>query len=197
MSHPSGGDGRATGRDQVHLAMAACGRNSKRPLTYVRGSVNSVRYRAARVSERLLPVLGGPQALGRRLGSLAALSHAVTQGLPKAALRETAQRIFSNPAEQKQLMRRIVPEATFKRRRDKLSAAESERTERLARVIAAAEYSWDDAEYSWDDREAARRFLTAPHPALGGKTPIDAAMTELSARQEEEILGKIFHGLPA
>jgi putative toxin-antitoxin system antitoxin component (TIGR02293 family) len=110
--------------------------------------------------------------------------------LPKAALRQTASRIFSSKLEQKQLMNRIVPEATFKRRRDRLSAAESERTERIARVVA-------DAEYVWVDRDDARRFLTSSHPSLGGKTPIDAAMTELGARQVEEILAKIFHGLPA
>lgn len=87
-------------------------------------------------------------------------------------------------------MNRIVPEATFKRRRDRLSAAESERTERMARVVATAEYVWDDP-------DEARRFLTTRHAALGGKRPIDAAMTELGARQVEEILGQIFHGLPA
>ena len=36
------------------------------------------------------------------------------------------------------MMQRIVPEATYKRRRDRLSHAESERTERLARVVAMA-----------------------------------------------------------
>ena len=87
-------------------------------------------------------------------------------------------------------MYRVVPEATFKRRRDRLSPAESERTERLARVIAAAEHVWDDP-------EQARRFLTTSHPALGGKTPLDAAMRELGARQTEELLAKIEYGLPA
>jgi putative toxin-antitoxin system antitoxin component (TIGR02293 family) len=135
-------------------------------------------------------VLGGQPVLRRRLGSLAALDDAVAEGLPKAALRQTASRIFAGIIEQKRLMNRIVPEATFKRRRDRLSAAESERTERIARVVA-------NAEYVWDDRENARRFLTTPHPALGGRSPIDAAMTELGARRVEEILGKIFHGLPA
>jgi putative toxin-antitoxin system antitoxin component (TIGR02293 family) len=135
-------------------------------------------------------VLGGQPVLRRRLGSLAALNAAVAQGLPKTALRQTASRIFPGKLEQRQLMNRIVPEATFKRRRDRLSAAESERTERVARVIA-------NAEYVWDDRADARRFLTTPHPALRHKTPIDSAMTELGARQVEEILGQIFHGLPA
>lgn len=87
-------------------------------------------------------------------------------------------------------MYRIVPEATFKRRRERLSPAESERTERLARVIATAEHVWGDL-------DAARRFLTTPHPALAGKTPVDSAKTELGARQAEELLAAIEHGLPA
>jgi putative toxin-antitoxin system antitoxin component (TIGR02293 family) len=142
------------------------------------------------VAIHIADVLGGQQILGRRVGSIAALNDAVLQGLPKAALRQTASRIFASKTEQKQLMNRIVPEATFKRRRDRLSAAESERTERMARVIASAEYVWED-------RDDARRFLTTPHPGLGRRTPIEAAMTELGARQVEEILGKIFHGIPA
>src|SRR5580692_8883134 len=142
------------------------------------------------VASHIADVLGGEQILGRRVGSIAALNDAVLQGLPKAALRRIASRIFASKTEQRLLMNRIVPEATFKRRRDRLSAAESERTERIARVVA-------NAEYVWDDREDARRFLTTPHPALRHKTPIDAAMTELGARQVEELLGQIFHGLPA
>jgi putative toxin-antitoxin system antitoxin component (TIGR02293 family) len=142
------------------------------------------------VVSHIADVLGGQPILRRRLGSLAALNDAVAKGLPKAALRQTASRIFAGRVEQKQLMNRIVPEATFKRRRERLSAAESERTERIARVVA-------NAEYVWGERRDARRFLTTPHPALRDKTPIDASRTELGARQVEEILGKIFHGLPA
>lgn len=139
---------------------------------------------------RIADVMGGAQVLGRRFNSVHALSDAVAQGLPKGALRQTAGRLFDAKAEQRQLMNRIVPEATFKRRRDRLNAAESERTERLARVLATAEYVWSD-------RPEARRFLTTPHPALRGKTPLDAAMSELGARQVEELLDQIFYGLPA
>jgi uncharacterized protein (DUF2384 family) len=53
------------------------------------------------------------------------------------------------------------------------------------------------AEFVWGDRSDARRFMTTPHPALRGRTPLDAALTELGARHVEEILDKIFHGLPA
>jgi putative toxin-antitoxin system antitoxin component (TIGR02293 family) len=135
-------------------------------------------------------IMGGRTVLGRRLSSINALSEAVSKGLPKAALRQTAGRIFDDRAEQRQLMNRIVPEATFKRRRDRLSAAESQRTERIARVMASAEFVWTD-------RADARRFMTTPHPALRGRSPLDAALSELGARQVEEILDQIFHGLPA
>jgi len=70
---------------------------------------------------RIAEIMGGPPVLGRRLASLTALSDAVSKGLPKAALRQTAGRIFEDRAEQRQLMNRIVPEATFKRRRDRLT----------------------------------------------------------------------------
>ncbi len=136
-------------------------------------------------AERIAEVMG----LERSIHSLHDLSTAVAHGLPKSALRACVRRIFPNPQEQKRVMYRIVPEATYKRRHNQLKLEESEHTERLARVIATAEHVWDD-------REEARRFLTTPHSDLDGMRPIDAAYTELGARQVEELLWKIFYGLP-
>jgi putative toxin-antitoxin system antitoxin component (TIGR02293 family) len=135
-------------------------------------------------------VLGGRRVLGKTVTSLLELNDAVERGLPKATLRIVVQRVFSDASDQRAMMRRIVPEATYKRRRDRLSPVESERTERLARVVAIAEEVWQD-------RDQARRFLTTPHPEMGGKTPVDAALTELGARQAEEVMARIVYGLPA
>jgi putative toxin-antitoxin system antitoxin component (TIGR02293 family) len=135
-------------------------------------------------------VLGGRRVLHRSISSLRELSDAVERGLPKATLRNVARRIFSSPSEQRTVMRRIVPEGTYKRRRDRLSTVESERTERIARVVAMAEDVWQD-------RDEARHFLTRAHPELGGKTPLDATLTELGARQAEEVMVRILYGLPA
>jgi putative toxin-antitoxin system antitoxin component (TIGR02293 family) len=135
-------------------------------------------------------VLGGQRVFDQPLTSILELSDAVERGFPKATLRNLARRVFSDTADQRAMMRRIVPEATYKRRRERLSPAESERTERLARVVATAEDVWQD-------REQARRFLTTPHPELGGKPPLEAAGTELGARQAEEIMARIVYGLPA
>jgi putative toxin-antitoxin system antitoxin component (TIGR02293 family) len=135
-------------------------------------------------------VLGGRRVLGKAVTSLLELNEAVEQGLPKASLRIVVARVFPDAAGQRAMMRRIVPEATYKRRRERLSPAESERTERLARIVAIAEDVWQD-------REQARRFLTTPHPEIGGKSPLDAALTELGARQAEEVMARIVYGLPA
>jgi putative toxin-antitoxin system antitoxin component (TIGR02293 family) len=87
-------------------------------------------------------------------------------------------------------MYRVVPEATWKRRSTHLSPEESQRTERIARVLAAAEYTWDD-------RDDAREWMMHSHPELEGKTPLEASRTELGARRAEEILNAIFFGLPS
>ena len=136
-------------------------------------------------TERIADVMGE-----RDMQSIAALNEAVAEGLPKSALRNTMRHLFGNSPEQMRFIYRIVPEATFKRRKERLTEAESERTERVARVIATAEYVLED-------RGLAKRFLTNPHPMLGGKTPIETAISELGARQVEQLLFGIFYGLPA
>ena len=135
-------------------------------------------------------ILGGNRILGSSVTSLLELNDAVERGLPKATLRNVARRVFSDAAEQRAMMFRIVPEATYKRRLERLSHAESERTERMARVVAMAEDVWQD-------REQTKRFLTTPHPEIGGRSPLDAALTEVGARQAEEVMTRILYGLPA
>jgi putative toxin-antitoxin system antitoxin component (TIGR02293 family) len=138
---------------------------------------------------RIAEVMGGPQVLGRSVRSIQELSQAVAQGLPKDALKATVRRVFARPKEANEVMYRIVPSATYKRRRTRMKAQESERTERLARVIASAEFVWNNA-------EKAHRWLVKPHPELGRSAPIDCAFTELGARQVEELLNRIYYGLP-
>lgn len=122
--------------------------------------------------------------------SIAELDAAVREGLPKSALRESVEHVARSSEERRVLMSRIVPEATFKRRRDRLTPEESEKTERLARIFATANFVWDD-------ETDAREFLNTPHPLLEGCRPLDVAMTELGARRVEELLWRLFYGMPA
>ena len=44
--------------------------------------------------------------------------------------------------------------------------------------------------------EDAPTFLANPHPMLGGRTPLEAATTDVGARNVERILSAIEAGLP-
>jgi uncharacterized protein (DUF2384 family) len=66
--------------------------------------------------------------------SFAELDKRVSDGLPKLALKASVERVCHNNEDRKRLLYQIIPEATYKRRRDKLSAEESGRAERLARI---------------------------------------------------------------
>jgi putative toxin-antitoxin system antitoxin component (TIGR02293 family) len=140
-------------------------------------------------AKRIAEVMGGRSVLGKSVSSIEDLEEIVGEGLPKTALRIAVRRVFLVVREANRYLYRIVPEATYKRRTGKLRAMESERTERLARVIAAAEAVWDD-------QNDAREWLTRPHPELGNRTPIDCALTELGARQVESLLDRLQYGLP-
>lgn len=122
--------------------------------------------------------------------SIAELDAAVREGLPKSALREIVDHVVRSADERRDLMSRIVPEATFKRRSERLTPDESEKTERLARIFATANFVWDN-------EEDAREFLHAAHPLLGGSTPLQVAATELGARRVEELLWRLFYGMSA
>jgi putative toxin-antitoxin system antitoxin component (TIGR02293 family) len=139
--------------------------------------------------DRVADVMGGRAILGSRVLSVQDLEAAVVTGLPKRALRLTLARACSSAQHARALLYRVVPEATYKRR-TRLTPSESERTERLARVIATAEYVWDS-------RDDAREWLAKPHPELENRPPLEAALTELGARRAEELLDRLFYGIPA
>ena len=137
---------------------------------------------------KIATVMGGEKIFHGQVKSFFDLERAVEEGLPKAALKNVAGFVFA-PKDQFNFIYQVVPEGTYKRRRTHLNTEESERTERLARVIATA----IDV---WEDRENAKIFLTSPHPFFNNRPPIEVAFTELGARQVEELLWGIFYGLP-
>lgn len=116
----------------------------------------------------------------------------IAEGLPLEALHETVGRVFPDSVAARRFILKMIPEGSYKRRvrSGRLSSLESERTARLANLVALAEFVWDDA-------DAARRFLVTPHPELSDAAPIEVAIEEFGARHVEEILEGILHGIPA
>jgi putative toxin-antitoxin system antitoxin component (TIGR02293 family) len=127
--------------------------------------------------------------LGQSVRTVRDLETAVSAGLPKRALEQLSARLYIDRGMASAYKFKVVPRATWKRRSKRLSVEESEKTERLARVLAAAEYVWDD-------REQSREWMSKAHPELNGQSPLDAARTELGARRVEDLLDKLFFGLP-
>jgi putative toxin-antitoxin system antitoxin component (TIGR02293 family) len=85
---------------------------------------------------------------------------------------------------------KIVPRATLSRRKT-LSPRHAELVSRLASISAQI------IAFFGGDKEVARRFLTTPHPELAGKSPFERSLTEIGAREVEELIARIEHGLPA
>lgn len=135
--------------------------------------------------EAIAHILG----LGAGVRTIGDLDGLVARGLSKGAVTRVVARAAENPKSARILRDQVVPSATWKRTKGRLSTSASERTERLARVLAAAEYTMDDP-------ELARAWMNRPHPELGGQTPLQVSRTELGARTVENVLDEIFYGLP-
>jgi putative toxin-antitoxin system antitoxin component (TIGR02293 family) len=70
----------------------------------------------------------------------------------------------------------------------RLDSAESERVIRLTRLFTRAEAVLGGP-------DAARVWLHAPARALGGETPLSYSDTEIGAREVEDLLGRLEHGV--
>ena len=136
----------------------------------------------------IVRLLGGVKAVGRSVRTNADLDEAIQAGLPRAAL-EHLMGAVAPESERAKLRNRVVPRASYQRSKV-LSAAHSATTERLARITALAQSVWED------DTKA-QRFLWSEHPELGHRKPIEVALTELGAREVEEVIQRGLHGLPA
>ena len=82
--------------------------------------------------------------------------------------------------------------ATLSRRRQsgqRLDAGHSDRLLRFARLFRLA------VELHDGDEEAAREWLNKPARALDGETPLDHAGTEAGAREVENLIGRLEHGV--
>jgi putative toxin-antitoxin system antitoxin component (TIGR02293 family) len=82
--------------------------------------------------------------------------------------------------------------ATLSRRRqsgEPLDPAHSDRVLRFARLFRLATDLHDG------DEEAARAWLSKPARALDGETPLDHAGTEAGAREVENLIGRLEHGV--
>lgn len=84
-----------------------------------------------------------------------------------------------------------IPPRTLTRRKQegRFRPDESERLLRLSRVINAA------TELFEGDRRAAVSWMQSPNKAFQGGTPLEMARTEVGAREVENLIGRLEHGV--
>ena len=140
-------------------------------------------------SQAIAKVLGGRKVLGRSINSFAQLAEVVRRGLPAGSLVVLGEKLEMNQAALSSKL--AIPQRTLTRRlsqHSRLTAAESDRAVRLARVYATAVEMIGDA-------DKAAQWLRTPNRALGGAVPIDQLDTDLGAKEVENILGRIAYGV--
>lgn len=113
----------------------------------------------------------------------------IDAGLPYRSLRTlTASSGLSEPSVAKAAG---IPPRTLARRKTegRFSPSESERVIRIALVFDKAVSLFEG------DTGAAVRWFTAARPALGGETPLAYCRTEIGAREVENLIGRLEHGV--
>jgi len=140
------------------------------------------------ITRRLVSALGGRRALRSRPQTLDALRLRLRQGLPYVALAALTA-AYDIDLRSLALVLRIPPRTLARRRQERrLRPDESDRLFRVARIAALAEASLGG-------REKAARWLGRPNRALGNAVPLHHLDTDLGARQVEDLLGRISHGV--
>ena len=134
-------------------------------------------------------VLGGTRMLKRKVSSDSELTTLTREGLPVSAVT----RLAAELAVERRTVARVlgISERTLSRRiakDERLSAEESDRTVRLARVYATALETLGSA-------AKASAWLQKPNRALEGVQPLELLDTDTGARAVETVLGRIEYGL--
>ncbi len=128
--------------------------------------------------------------LGLRTFDTPGLLKQVRQGLSYS----TWERFVRNTALPKHAAATLVQisSRTLNRRKEegRFHPDESDRLLRATRIFAETLALFEG------DAVQARRWLTSPQPALGNSTPLDYASTGIGAREVENLIGRLEHGIP-
>ncbi|MEK7405223.1 MAG: antitoxin Xre-like helix-turn-helix domain-containing protein [Acidobacteriota bacterium] len=140
------------------------------------------------MTSTVLAILGGKRALGGKVMEESDLIPVLRRGLPSTAVDELAALLGFTREQMAECL--ALSKRTLARRRGqaRLTAVESDRLYRLARVLARA------TDVLGNTAKAAR-WLRKPNRALESVPPLTLLDTDLGVRQVEAVLGRIEHGV--
>ena len=139
-------------------------------------------------AQKIEQILGGKQMLGRTVSNDLDLALIVRSGLPFDALESLIAPLgLSSHSISESL---AIPKETLARRKRqaRLTADESDRVCRPARIVVVAEDVFRD-------RHKASRWLRRPNRALGSVTPLSLLDTDAGTCQVEAVLMRIANGI--
>jgi putative toxin-antitoxin system antitoxin component (TIGR02293 family) len=153
------------------------------------GHVGIVKGTASRSSARVVRFRLHGSSLGVAAANSGELIRQVERGFSFQALRALQSR--SGIAIPRIASIIGIPERTLARRRvsGRLSPEESERLLRISRVFE------DAVDLFEGDVAAAVNWLNTPRKALDSQTPLAFSRTELGAREVENLIGRLEHGV--
>jgi putative toxin-antitoxin system antitoxin component (TIGR02293 family) len=128
-------------------------------------------------------------SLGLNADSTAGIIEKINAGFPVTLLEKFAQESDLPLEKVAEAVR--IPSRTLTRRRaqGRLQPDESERLLRVSTLFEKAVALFEG------DKDAALRWLEAPQPALAGMPPLEFAKTEVGAREVEDLIGRLEHGV--
>ncbi len=134
-------------------------------------------------------VLGGKKILKKNIGTPAQLVTLIREGLPANILPTIATELSMDRSAVAKVVG--ISGRTLSRRiasHSRLTADESDRMVRLARVLALANETLGD-------RAKASRWLQTPNRVLDGNTPFELLDTDAGVQSVETVLGRIAYGI--
>ena len=139
------------------------------------------------------PSASGKSGIGELLGIKATdtlqLVRAVERGFSFQTL-ERVRRETGLPMERLAISIGISPRTLTRRKKEKkLTTSESDRLVSISRLLALA------IELFEGDKQKAFRWFVNPNRALGNLSPLEMAATETGAREVENLIGRLEHGV--
>ncbi|HXA17876.1 MAG TPA: antitoxin Xre/MbcA/ParS toxin-binding domain-containing protein [Thermoanaerobaculia bacterium] len=127
--------------------------------------------------------------LGLKTSDWARLLRSVERGFSFDALEHFQRNVGLGPWQVLEWLQ-IAPRTLTRRKRDgHLLPNESDRLLRAARILGRS------LELFEGDRDGAVEWLLSSQPALGGASPMNVAKTEIGAREVEDLIGRLEHGV--
>lgn len=127
--------------------------------------------------------------LGIKASDTAQLVKVIERGFPFGTL-ERVRRETGLPMERLAISIGISPRTLTRRKKEKkLTAAESDRLVSISRLLTQSISLFEG------DKEKAFRWFVQSNRALGNLSPLEMAATETGAREVENLIGRLEHGV--